>query len=83
MRWKVNTELHLLVEEPAGQDRSGRHLCLAVDDLMPVRERLESAGVTVVGDIPIPGRPRFFTRDPFGNLIEITAIETDYRRLEK
>ena len=70
-----NTELHIMVEEPMGQDHSGKHFCLAVDDLMELRARLEEAGVTAVGDLPIPHRPRFFVRDPFGNLIEITSIE--------
>ncbi len=73
------TELHLFVEEPMGQDHSGRHFCLAVEDVFELRARLEQAGVSVVSDIPIPGRPRFFVRDPFGNLIEITTIESDYR----
>lgn len=77
-----DTELHITVEEPAGQDHSGRHFCLAVDDLFAMRDRLEDAGATVVGDTPIPGRPRFFIRDPFGNLIEITSIEGDYRALQ-
>lgn len=72
-----DTELHILVEDPVGQDRSGRHFCLAVDDLIALRERCEAAGITVVGDVPIPGRPRFFIRDPFGNLIELTSIEDD------
>jgi catechol 2,3-dioxygenase-like lactoylglutathione lyase family enzyme len=73
------TELHIMVEEPIGQDRSGRHFCLAVDDVVALRERLDEAGITTVGDTPIPGRPRFFVRDPFGNLIEITSIESDYQ----
>jgi catechol 2,3-dioxygenase-like lactoylglutathione lyase family enzyme len=76
------TELHIMVEEPMGQDHTGRHFCLAADDLIELRERLDAAGITAVGDIPIPGRPRYFVRDPFGNLIEITSIEDDYRRLE-
>lgn len=76
------TELHLLTEEPTGQDHSGRHFCLAVDDLEALRERLEAAGVAVVGTTRIPGRPRYFCRDPFGNMVEITAIEDDYRVLE-
>ena len=75
-------ELHLFAEEPMGQDHSGRHLCLAVDDVETLRERLETAGRSVVGTIPIPGRPRYFTRDPFGNLLEITTIEGDYRELQ-
>ncbi len=77
-----DNELHLFAEESMGQDHSGRHLCMAVDDVESLRERLETAGVTVVGTIAIPGRPRYFVRDPFGNLIEITTIEGDYRALE-
>ena len=69
------TELHLLVEEPFGQDRSGRHFCIATDDVERLRERLEATGIAVVGTTAIPGRPRYFIRDPFGNLIEITTIE--------
>jgi catechol 2,3-dioxygenase-like lactoylglutathione lyase family enzyme len=69
------TELHLFAEAPTGQDHSARHFCLAVDDVEALRLRLETAGVTVVGGPPIPGRPRYFCRDPFGNLIEITTIQ--------
>jgi len=68
------SELHSFVESSMGQDRSGRHFCLAVDDVEGLRERLEAAGVTVVGDVPIPDRLRYFIRDPFGNLIELTTI---------
>ena len=28
------TELHILPEEPTGQDHTGRHFCLAVDDVV-------------------------------------------------
>ena len=77
------TELHLLTEEPQGQDRSGRHFCLAVDSVEKLRERLEEAGVAVVGTTRIPGRPRYFCRDPFGNMVEITTIEGDYQALEE
>jgi catechol 2,3-dioxygenase-like lactoylglutathione lyase family enzyme len=77
-----DTELHIMVEEPRGQDHTGRHFCLAVDDVVELRSRLDAAGVTTVGDTPIPRRPRFFVRDPFGNLIEVTAIEGDYQNLE-
>ncbi|MCB0059741.1 MAG: VOC family protein [Caldilineaceae bacterium] len=70
------SELHSFVEGPMGQDHSGRHFCLAVEDVEELRDRLEAAGVTVVGDVPIPDRPRYFIRDPFGNLIELTTIDT-------
>lgn len=69
-------ELHIFVEELLGQDRSGRHFCLAVEDVESLRHRLMAAGVTVVGDVPIPDRPRYFVRDPFGNLIELTTIDS-------
>ncbi len=77
-----DTELHLFAEPPTGQDHSGRHLCIAVADVEALREKLEGAGMSVVGTIPIPGRPRYFVRDPFGNLIEITTIEADYTDIE-
>lgn len=68
------TELHLIGEEPR-PDSSGRHFCIAVDDQSALRQRLVAAGYAVEDTIPIPGRPRFFCRDPFGNSIEITTIE--------
>ena len=76
------TELHLFAEVSTGKDNSGRHVCMAVDDVEDLRVRLEEAGMAVVGTIPIPGRPRYFVRDPFGNLLEITTIEADYRQME-
>lgn len=72
-----NTELHLFAEEPMGQDHSARHFCLAVADVEQLRARLEAAGIAVVGAPRIPGRPRYFCRDPFGNLVEITTIQNN------
>jgi catechol 2,3-dioxygenase-like lactoylglutathione lyase family enzyme len=57
---------------------SRRHLCLDIDDLEETRRRLQSAGLEPFDDTPIPNRPRFFCRDPVGNLIEFTRIEGDY-----
>lgn len=68
------SELHIFVEEPLGQDHSGRHFCLAVEDVEALRLRLIAAGIRLVADVPIPDRPRYFVRDPFGNLIELTTI---------
>lgn len=69
-----DTELHLF-NEPLIADRSARHFCVAVEDVEALRDHLEAAGVAVVGATPIPGRPRYFCRDPFGNLIEFTTLE--------
>jgi catechol 2,3-dioxygenase-like lactoylglutathione lyase family enzyme len=73
-----DTELHLIAETPQA-GRSARHFCIAVDEVEVLRSKLEEAGVAVVGAAAIPGRPNYFCRDPFGNLIEFTTIEFDYR----
>jgi len=72
-------ELHFRPDPhpPDGTDR--RHLCLVVDDLEDYRRRLTEAGATITSEEPIPNRPRFFCRDPFGNLLEFTTIQGDYR----
>jgi catechol 2,3-dioxygenase-like lactoylglutathione lyase family enzyme len=57
---------------------SARHFCLNVDDLEETRQRLAGSGAEPYDDRPIPNRPRFFCRDPVGNLIEFTRIEGDY-----
>lgn len=66
-------ELHVFAEAPCG-DTSGRHFCLQVSDQAALRTRLMAAGITCSDTTPIPGRPRFFCHDPFGNMIEITTI---------
>lgn len=73
-------ELHFVPapNPPDGTDR--RHICLVVNDLEDYRHRLTQAGVTITSAEPIPSRPRFFCRDPFGNLLEFTTIQGDYRK---
>jgi catechol 2,3-dioxygenase-like lactoylglutathione lyase family enzyme len=73
-----DTELHLFTGSPS-HDTSGRHLCIEVDDVAALRQRLIEAGYTPEDTIVIPGRPRYFCRDPFGNSLEFTTIEGDYR----
>jgi catechol 2,3-dioxygenase-like lactoylglutathione lyase family enzyme len=77
-----DNELHLFVEDDADQ-RTGRHFCMAVDDLDALRARLAAAGYAIEETIPIPGRPRFNIHDPFGNMIEITTLVGDYEELER
>jgi catechol 2,3-dioxygenase-like lactoylglutathione lyase family enzyme len=72
-------ELHFLPDPVPPDSAAQRHFCLEVDDLGGWRERLEAAGVETSDQTPIPNRPRFFCRDPFGNLIELTTILGDYR----
>jgi catechol 2,3-dioxygenase-like lactoylglutathione lyase family enzyme len=70
-------ELHFFTGDLA--PGSARHFCLDVGDLAQVRGRLIEAGFQPYDDTPIPNRPRFFCRDPFGNLVEFTSIQGDYR----
>ncbi|WP_025745833.1 VOC family protein [Kallotenue papyrolyticum] len=69
-------ELHLFSAAQLPTD-DGRHFCIVVRDLSAVRQRLTQAGYQPWDAIPIPGRPRFFCRDPFGNQIEFTALPTE------
>jgi hypothetical protein len=71
-------EMHFFpgVPDPKHQ----RHLCLEAEDLDAARRDLAEAGYEPYDDISIPNRPRFFCRDPFGNLIEFTTILGDYQQ---
>lgn len=55
-----------------------RHFCLDIEGLDEARQRLRDAGHEPYDDAPIPNRPRFFCRDPAGNLVEFTSIEGSY-----
>ena len=74
-------DLHCFREEPLG-DRANRHFCLVVDDLAGMRRKLDEAGYAPYDVEAIPGRPRFFCRDPFDNIIEFTTITGDYLALQ-
>ena len=67
-------ELHLMLNEDAPPERA--HFCLVVDDLEALRTRVEAAGVATRDATELVGRPRFFCRDPFGNVVELTRIES-------
>ena len=70
-------EVHLYAE-PSGVSvnrESTRHPCFRVADLSAVRERLAGLGVETIDGLPeVPGRPRFFVRDPFGNALEFLEL---------
>ena len=75
-------ELHVFLED-ALDDPSIRHFCLVVDDVKGLRAKLTEAGYAPYDVQRIPGRPRFFCRDPFGNIIEFTTIAGDYLALQE
>lgn len=81
--FKLNedAELHIFREEPLG-DTSIRHFCLVVEDVEATRRKLNAAGFDHWDVAAIPGRPRFFCRDPNGNIIEFTTIIGDYLDLQ-
>jgi catechol 2,3-dioxygenase-like lactoylglutathione lyase family enzyme len=72
-------ELHFLPDSLPPDSRAQRHFCLEVGDLDACRRRLVQAGFAPSEETAIPNRPRFFCRDPFGNLLELTTIVGDYR----
>ncbi len=67
-------ELHVVGEENADNSGSGRHFCVEVVELEALRQRLLANDVAIHDATPIPGRPRFFCTDPFGNGIEFTEL---------
>ena len=75
-------ELHVFREDPI-DDPSTRHFCLVVEDVHALRKKLEGAGYEPWDVESIPGRPRFFCRDPFRNIIEFTSIEDDYMKYQE
>ena len=65
-------QLHLSVEDGAGEHLSKRHVCYTVYDLTEAEERFRQAGVEILpDDLPISGLRRFYVRDPGGNRLEI------------
>lgn len=66
-------ELHLIPEEPT-DDRSERHMCLAVARLEETVGCLRRLGHDVELHELIPDRPQAFVRDPSDNLLELTRL---------
>jgi catechol 2,3-dioxygenase-like lactoylglutathione lyase family enzyme len=74
-------EIHLFVDEEMAAKSAAQHLCLQVDDAAAMKERLIAHGVEIKETGPndaIVNRPRFFVRDPFGNLVEIVQVDGPY-----
>jgi catechol 2,3-dioxygenase-like lactoylglutathione lyase family enzyme len=72
-----NTELHLFPES-GGVRSLGAHFCVELADVEAMRAKLAAAGYIIEETDPIPNRPRYFCRDPFGNRVELTTILGDY-----
>jgi|SRR3989442_10303339 len=69
------TQLHLSIENDPGAQLSSRHVCFMVSDLAEAEKRFRDAGVKIDPDPrPNPATPRFYVRDPGGNLLEIAQL---------
>jgi catechol 2,3-dioxygenase-like lactoylglutathione lyase family enzyme len=64
--------IHVSGEEGFSAPRRA-HPALRVDDLDALAERLAAAGCPVDWDERWPGVRRFYTRDPFGNRVEVLS----------
>jgi catechol 2,3-dioxygenase-like lactoylglutathione lyase family enzyme len=71
-------ELHTVPDLGGRLKDPVHHFCIEVDDLDRYRSALADAGYEIREARPLPFRPRFFTWDPFQNLIEIVRVEGDY-----
>jgi catechol 2,3-dioxygenase-like lactoylglutathione lyase family enzyme len=71
-------ELHSVPDARSVPADWSPHFCIEVNDLDEYRARLKAGGYHIIEARPLPFRPRFFTRDPFNNLIEIVRVEGDY-----
>jgi len=65
-----STRIHLGVEENFTPARKA-HPAMLVNDLAAMKEYLETAGIEIVVDQPLPGFERFYIYDPFGNRLEL------------
>lgn len=66
------TQLHLSRDGAAHNEGSKRHICFHVSNLEQAQSHLAEGGIEILpDDEPIAGIPRFYVRDPGGNLIEI------------
>lgn len=71
-----SVQLHLSRDAKSDNATSKRHICFNVANLKEAHQHLEGAGVEIIpDDQPIAGSPRFYVRDPGGNLIEIAQSE--------
>ncbi|HEU5439372.1 MAG TPA: methyltransferase domain-containing protein [Ktedonobacterales bacterium] len=65
--------LHVGLEDDFRPQRKA-HPAFLVRDLAAIRARITAAGLPVIEGVPIPGRVRFETTDPFGNRLEFLQL---------
>ncbi|HET7481398.1 MAG TPA: VOC family protein [Actinomycetota bacterium] len=65
-------QVHVTIDEHNPPQKA--HFALVVDDFDEVIERLRNSGSHIEQASEMPGRRRFYTRDPAGNRLEIVVI---------
>ena len=68
-------EIHVSIDEH--NPHRVAHFALVVSNLDEIIERLRESNCHIEQARPIPGRKRFFTRDPAGNRIELMAYQQE------
>lgn len=72
----AETQLHLSVEDGPPNSDSDRHICCLVADVNAAETHLRANGVEIIADDKRPAaNPRFFIRDPGGNLMEVAEAD--------
>ncbi|HWN10892.1 MAG TPA: VOC family protein [Pyrinomonadaceae bacterium] len=67
-----SVQLHLSAKADATAEPRKGHVCYTVARVGFAEEQLRAAGIEIIpDDQPMPGKPRFYVRDPGGNLIEL------------
>lgn len=66
-------ELHISIDEH--NPPKAAHFGLVVDASEGIIDRLREAGCHIEQAMAIPGRDRFYTRDPAGNRVEIARLD--------
>lgn len=67
-----SVQLHLSAKAEAASGNAKGHVCFTVADVALAEVRLRAESVEIIpDDQPVAGKPRFYVRDPGGNLIEI------------
>ena len=69
-------QLHVGVEDPFAPARKAHPAFrLPAQELDELAQRLAAAGARVEWDDALPGARRFYTADPWGNRLELLAVE--------
>lgn len=67
----VQLHLSAKADTTIAETRKG-HVCYTVADVAFAEKQLRTSGIEIIADDqPMPGKPRFYVRDPGGNLIEL------------